>query len=145
MLRGILLRRQRASDFTRWAAVAPKALRLGPIEHQADALTPASRRHARTVHHPAARVSLTPLCERLHNGARDACSGRRPSARHDRGEWVFELPDSGPEPLLKALIDAGVGIETLAIERPGLHEAFVAIAGDATARAMGEEDEACCW
>jgi hypothetical protein len=38
--------------------------------------------------------------------------------------------------LLKALIDGGAGIETLAIERPGLHEAFVAIAGDAAARAM---------
>jgi ABC-2 type transport system ATP-binding protein len=58
------------------------------------------------------------------------------NARCDRGEWVFELPESGPEPLLKALIDGGAGIETLAIERPGLHEAFVAIAGDAAAREM---------
>ncbi len=49
------------------------------------------------------------------------------------------LPGTGPEPLLKALIDGGAGIETLAIERPGLHEAFVAIAGDAAARAMEEE------
>jgi ABC-2 type transport system ATP-binding protein len=51
------------------------------------------------------------------------------SARRENGEWVFELPESGPEPLLKALIDGGAGIETLAIERPGLHDAFVAIAG----------------
>jgi ABC-2 type transport system ATP-binding protein len=64
------------------------------------------------------------------------------AARCDDGEWVFELPDCGPEPLLKALIDGGAGIETLAIERPGLHEAFVAIAGDATARAMNEAEEA---
>jgi len=41
--------------------------------------------------------------------------------------------------LLKALIDGGAGIETLAIERPGLHDAFVAIAGARTAEAMGQE------
>jgi ABC-2 type transport system ATP-binding protein len=61
------------------------------------------------------------------------------TARNDGGEWIFDLPEGGPEPLLKALIDGGAGIETLAIERPGLHEAFVAIAGDAAARAMDEE------
>jgi ABC-2 type transport system ATP-binding protein len=64
------------------------------------------------------------------------------SARHERGEWVFELPEGGPEPLLKALIDGEAGIETLAIERPGLHDAFVAIAGDAAAAAMGEQEAA---
>lgn len=63
------------------------------------------------------------------------------SARQENGEWVFELPEGGPEPLLKALIDGDAGIETLAIERPGLHDAFVAIAGDAAAAAMGEERE----
>ena len=47
----------------------------------------------------------------------------------DAGSWSFALPDSGVEPLLKALIDGGAGIETLSIERPGLHDAFVAIAG----------------
>jgi ABC-2 type transport system ATP-binding protein len=59
-------------------------------------------------------------------------------ARAVGNEWVFELPPGGPEPLLKALIDGGAGIETLAIERPGLHDAFVAIAGDAAAAAMDE-------
>jgi ABC-2 type transport system ATP-binding protein len=53
------------------------------------------------------------------------------------GEWRFELPASGPEPLLKALIDGNAGIETLSIERPGLHDAFIAIAGAAAAREMG--------
>jgi ABC-2 type transport system ATP-binding protein len=62
------------------------------------------------------------------------------TVRDEGGEWIFELPATGPEPLLKALIDGGAGIETLAIERPGLHEAFVAIAGDAAARAMEEEE-----
>jgi ABC-2 type transport system ATP-binding protein len=60
-------------------------------------------------------------------------------ARREGGEWVFELPEGGPEPLLRALIDGAAGIETLAIERPGLHDAFVSIAGNAAAAAMGQE------
>ena len=59
------------------------------------------------------------------------------SARQVAGEWRFELPSTGPEPLLKALIEGGAGIETLSIERPGLHDAFIAIAGEAAAREMG--------
>lgn len=62
------------------------------------------------------------------------------TATRARGEWTFELPDGGPEPLLKALIDGGAGIEALAIERPGLHEAFVAIAGEAAAASMDRAD-----
>jgi ABC-2 type transport system ATP-binding protein len=57
-------------------------------------------------------------------------------AARDGSAWTFELPDSGVEPLLKALIDGGAGIETLSIERPGLHDAFVAIAGAAVAADM---------
>jgi len=57
------------------------------------------------------------------------------------GEWRFELPRGGPEPLLKALIDGEAGIETLSIERPGLHDAFVAIAGESAAREMGQAAE----
>ena len=60
-------------------------------------------------------------------------------ARREGDEWVFELPAAGPEPLLKALIEGGAGIETLAIERPGLHDAFVAIAGNRAAAEMGRE------
>jgi ABC-2 type transport system ATP-binding protein len=59
------------------------------------------------------------------------------SAQQVAGEWRFELPATGPEPLLRALIDGGAGIETLSIERPGLHDAFIAIAGEAAAREMG--------
>ena len=62
------------------------------------------------------------------------------TARRQGDEWIFELPEGGPEPLLKALIDGDAGIETLAIERPGLHDAFVAIAGDAAAAAMGAQE-----
>ena len=63
------------------------------------------------------------------------------SARKDHSGWQFELPESGPEPLLKALIEGGAGIETLAIERPGLHDAFVAIAGAGAAAAMAQPEE----
>jgi ABC-2 type transport system ATP-binding protein len=52
------------------------------------------------------------------------------------GVWHFELPGGGIEPMLKALIDGGAGIEELSIERPGLHDAFVAIAGEEAAREM---------
>ncbi len=48
----------------------------------------------------------------------------------------FTLPDEGIEPLLRALVDGNAGIESLSIERPGLHDAFVAIAGEAAAKAM---------
>ncbi len=61
-----------------------------------------------------------------------------PGARQVGREWRFELPDGGPEPLLRALIDGGAGIETLSIERPGLHDAFVAIAGASAAAGMGK-------
>ncbi|HXH00187.1 MAG TPA: ATP-binding cassette domain-containing protein [Sphingomicrobium sp.] len=60
------------------------------------------------------------------------------SAQCIAGEWRFELPEGGPEPLLKALLDGGAGIETLSIERPGLHDAFIAIAGAAAALEMNK-------
>ena len=63
--------------------------------------------------------------------------------------WTFELPDYGPEhgksagvePLLRALIEGNAGVLSLSIERPGLHDAFVAIAGEAAARALEETKE----
>jgi ABC-2 type transport system ATP-binding protein len=61
-------------------------------------------------------------------------------ARLDDGLWQFDLPPVGIEPLLKALIDGGAGIEELSIERPGLHDAFVAIAGEEAARALEQSD-----
>jgi len=87
-----------------------------------------------------ARARLRPIV-RLRTRATDGPwrSAIPGSARREGDEWVFELPKGGPEPLLKALIDGGAGIETLAIERPGLHDAFVAIAGNAAAEAMGQE------
>jgi len=87
-----------------------------------------------------ARARLRPIV-RLRTRASDGPwrSAIPDSARREGDEYVFELPEGGPEPLLKALIDGGAGIETLAIERPGLHDAFVAIAGSAAAKAMGQE------
>jgi ABC-2 type transport system ATP-binding protein len=60
-------------------------------------------------------------------------------AREEQGLWQFELPRGGIEPLLRALLDGGAGLEELSIERPGLHEAFVAIAGEEAAREMLHE------
>jgi ABC-2 type transport system ATP-binding protein len=54
------------------------------------------------------------------------------------GVWHFEVPAAGIEPVLKALIEGGAGIEELSIERPGLHDAFVVIAGEEAAREMAE-------
>jgi len=87
-----------------------------------------------------ARARLRPIV-RLRTRASDGPwrSAIPGGARREGDEYVFELPEGGPEPLLKALIDGEAGIETLAIERPGLHDAFVAIAGNAAAAAMGQE------
>lgn len=53
--------------------------------------------------------------------------------------WHFTLPESGVEPLLKALVEGNAGIQSLSIERPGLHDAFVHIAGEAVAKKMDED------
>jgi ABC-2 type transport system ATP-binding protein len=62
-------------------------------------------------------------------------------ARREGPFWLFSLPESGVEPLLRALIEGEAGILSLSIERAGLHDAFVAIAGEAAARALGAEVE----
>jgi len=87
-----------------------------------------------------ARARLRPIVRLRTRASEGPWRSAIPSgARREGDEWVFELPGGGPEPLLKALIDGGAGIETLAIERPGLHDAFVSIAGDAAAAEMGQE------
>ncbi|MEN9682853.1 MAG: hypothetical protein RLZZ427_604 [Pseudomonadota bacterium] len=55
--------------------------------------------------------------------------------------WAFPLPDGGVEPLLRALVEGQAGIRSLSIERAGLHDAFVAIAGEAAARALAQSPE----
>ena len=55
--------------------------------------------------------------------------------------WHFSLPDGGIEQLLRRLIEGEAGILSLSIERAGLHDAFVAIAGEAAARALGRTND----
>lgn len=87
-----------------------------------------------------ARSQLRPIVRLRTRAADGEWRSSIPSgARREGDEWVFELPAGGPEPLLRALLDGGAGIETLAIERPGLHDAFVAIAGDKAAAEMGQD------
>jgi ABC-2 type transport system ATP-binding protein len=62
-----------------------------------------------------------------------------PGARAEGHFWNYPLPESGIEPLLRALIEGNAGILSLSIERAGLHDAFVAIAGEAAARALEED------
>ncbi len=62
-----------------------------------------------------------------------------PTGTQPKGNWWhFPLPDSGVEPLLTALIEGKAGIRSLSIERPGLHDAFVAIAGESVAAEMDQ-------
>jgi ABC-2 type transport system ATP-binding protein len=63
-------------------------------------------------------------------------------ARREGQFWYFPLPESGIEPLLRTLIEGDAGILSLSIERAGLHDAFVAIAGEAAAKALEAESEA---
>jgi ABC-2 type transport system ATP-binding protein len=63
-------------------------------------------------------------------------------AQRNDGIWQFELPPTGVEPLIKSLIDGGAGIEELSIERPGLHDAFVQIAGEAAAKQLEQDQQA---
>jgi drug/metabolite transporter (DMT)-like permease len=46
----------------------------------------------------------------------------------------------GSGPLLTALVEGKAGVKSLSIERPGLHDAFVAIAGEAVAAEMDDAD-----
>ncbi len=76
---------------------------------------------------------------RAHDGAWRAALPA--DARHEGNFWFFSLPESGIEPLLRALIEGEAGILSLSIERAGLHDAFVAIAREAAARALEQSPE----
>ena len=54
-------------------------------------------------------------------------------ASREGDNWRFQMPAEGIETLLARLIAAGHGIAGLQIERPGLHDAFVRIVGEAQA------------
>lgn len=55
--------------------------------------------------------------------------------------WTFPLHTQGDtvEPFLKTLIDGGAGVVSLSIERAGLHDAFVHIAGTSLEAATEEK------
>ena len=57
-------------------------------------------------------------------------------ARREGDFFMFSLPETGVEPLLRQLIEGEAGILSLSIERAGLHDAFVHIAGEAAARQL---------
>jgi ABC-2 type transport system ATP-binding protein len=88
---------------------------------------------------PEARDRLKPLVQLRTREETGTWRAALPADAEKRdGSWHFELPAGGIEPLLRALIDGGAGIDDLSIERPGLHDAFVAIAGEAAARQMAD-------
>ncbi len=84
-----------------------------------------------------------PAQVRLETRAREGgwVSALPEDARREGDFYYFSLPETGVEPLLKRLIDGQAGILSLSIERAGLHDAFVAIAGEAAARQL-EADQA---
>jgi ABC-2 type transport system ATP-binding protein len=62
----------------------------------------------------------------------DGVAALLPAGAEHRGDrWRFTLPDEGIEPLIEMLMARGHGIAGLSIERPGLHDAFVRIVGQA--------------
>ena len=64
-------------------------------------------------------------------------------AVRDGKAWSFALPATGIEPVLAALIEGDAGIEALAIERPSLHDAFVALVGGGSGDPqLGRDEEA---
>jgi len=82
----------------------------------------------------------TRACEGLWRAAIPA-DARQERKADGSAFWSFPLPETGVEPLLRALIEGEAGILSLSIERAGLHDAFVAIAGEAAARALEDTPE----
>ncbi|MEP7222496.1 MAG: ATP-binding cassette domain-containing protein [Novosphingobium sp.] len=99
----------------------------GPVDVARDHIPAQVRLETRAVEgHWRAALPADARCERKADGS---------------AFWFFPLPDTGIEPLLRALIEGEAGILSLSIERAGLHDAFVAIAGEAAARALEETPE----
>ena len=88
----------------------------------------------------AARDRLRPQVRLEARGVDGPWRAALPPGTQPQGHWWhFTLPETGVEPLLRALIEGDAGIQSLSIERPGLHDAFVAIAGEAAAAEMARE------
>jgi ABC-2 type transport system ATP-binding protein len=84
-----------------------------------------------------------PAQVRLETRAREgAWLAALPKDTRRNGDFFqFPLPETGVEPLLRQLIEGEAGILSLSIERAGLHDAFVAIAGEAAARQLEADSQ----
>lgn len=84
-----------------------------------------------------------PAQVRLETRAREgAWLAALPAETKRNGDFFqFPLPATGVEPLLRQLIEGEAGILSLSIERAGLHDAFVAIAGEAAAQQLKADSE----
>jgi len=84
-----------------------------------------------------------PAQVRLETRAREgAWLSALPKETRRNGDFFhFPLPEAGVEPLLRQLIEGEAGILSLSIERAGLHDAFVAIAGEAAARQLNADNQ----
>ena len=82
-----------------------------------------------------------PAQVRLETRAREGgWTAALPADTNREGDFFhFALPETGVEPLLRQLIEGDAGILSLSIERAGLHDAFVAIAGEAAARQLAAD------
>ena len=79
-----------------------------------------------------ARATLPYTAHYVPHFPNDDIAGVLPAdARREGDGWRFTMPEGGIEDLLLKLINAGYGISGLSIERPGLHDAFVRIVGEA--------------
>lgn len=81
-----------------------------------------------------------PAQVRLETRARDGAwmQALPDDARREGDFFMFSLPEGGVEPLLRRLIEGEAGILSLSIERAGLHDAFVHIAGEAAAAELSD-------
>lgn len=59
----------------------------------------------------------------------------------ENGGWRFAVPEDGIEALLGRLLESGYGIAGLSLERPSLHDVFVALVGAETVERMEEGAE----
>ena len=110
-------------------------IRAGLVRRAAAPRSRTTARHAR---------DRIPAQVRLETRAREGAwlSALPADTRRNGDFFQFPLPATGIEPLLRQLIEGEAGILSLSIERAGLHDAFVHIAGEAAARALEEETAA---
>ncbi len=101
------------------------------------------RRFAGTVDEARALLPLGVRYRPRDGADRAAIAAMLPGGAHEQdGEWRFSLPEGGVEPLLAALVAGHHGVDGLAIDRPGLHEAFVHIVGGDSASDAVEDQAA---